>query len=610
MKKQHNMKLLFLFISLNLHLCLIAQSFIWANSTVNENTSFTTTDIAIDSEGNSLVLASCIGIVQLDTIILNPIGGEGDIFLAEISDSGAFHFANLFGSKSYDRCGDIAIDKSDNIFLTANISGDSTYFADTVYANATNFQVIKLAADGSFISTLFIKDEAPIAVLNKNIYIAYDSVIAKYDNNYLLQWQVSASSGAVTFSNFTQEYSGIAINKAGHLVVTGYEYTVYDKDTIVLGSINFSFDTTFYANEICVVKLDTSGNVLWVKTAGSNLSPEATSAFTTEIDSIGNVYAGLKLRSDYYFASSNLHNSVSTIDESYCAVVKYDKNGNEMWAEVFSTFSPVTTEIYDMHLNPENELVLCGAFSGYGNFGSLSVDANGKNYYISKISPSGVVRFFKTSNKVENNSAAHAFAIDSAGSYIISGIQNKNPGFDCFHSNDSNGVYLAKLTEFPFAYATFEYTYIDSNYYFEYTGGEAAISWQWDFGNGETSTEENPETLYETGENYTVTLIVSNGICNDTSVVFIENAGVGIADAELQNNFILYPNPVNNSLHVIFNDKLLQTSDFCILNIFGQSLASGNLSSTEINVIQLPAGIYKIVIYTENEAYSASFIKQ
>ena len=46
--------------------------------------------------------------------------------------------------------------------------------------------------------------------------------------------------------------------------------------------------------------------------------------------------------------------------------------------------------------------------------------------------------------------------------------------------------------------------------------GPSPISYQWDFGDGNTSTQINPSYSYSTAGNYTVTLIASAGGCSDT----------------------------------------------------------------------------------------------
>lgn len=50
----------------------------------------------------------------------------------------------------------------------------------------------------------------------------------------------------------------------------------------------------------------------------------------------------------------------------------------------------------------------------------------------------------------------------------------------------------------------------------ESTGGPT--SWTWDFGDGETSAEQNPSHIYTTAGSKTVTLVVSNASGSDSVV--------------------------------------------------------------------------------------------
>ena len=45
-----------------------------------------------------------------------------------------------------------------------------------------------------------------------------------------------------------------------------------------------------------------------------------------------------------------------------------------------------------------------------------------------------------------------------------------------------------------------------------------ATSWQWDFGDGNTSTEQNPTHVYEIADTFTVSLTASNGIISQTKI--------------------------------------------------------------------------------------------
>jgi len=57
-------------------------------------------------------------------------------------------------------------------------------------------------------------------------------------------------------------------------------------------------------------------------------------------------------------------------------------------------------------------------------------------------------------------------------------------------------------------------------------GSVGAISWSWNFGNGQTSTGQNPNTTYDNGGTYVVVLVASNGGCTstDTTTIHVDQA--------------------------------------------------------------------------------------
>ncbi|MCK6470138.1 MAG: PKD domain-containing protein [Planctomycetes bacterium] len=65
---------------------------------------------------------------------------------------------------------------------------------------------------------------------------------------------------------------------------------------------------------------------------------------------------------------------------------------------------------------------------------------------------------------------------------------------------------------------------------FTYTGGEAGVTFLWDFGDGSISSSPNPVHTYNTGGTFEVTLTLSNGTDTDTSAplpITVTGAGEG-----------------------------------------------------------------------------------
>jgi PKD repeat protein len=79
------------------------------------------------------------------------------------------------------------------------------------------------------------------------------------------------------------------------------------------------------------------------------------------------------------------------------------------------------------------------------------------------------------------------------------------------------------------------------------SNSQNATSWDWNFGDGNSSTQENPEHTYADPGTYTVTLIATdaNG-CSITVVETVVILPVGIGEINSDFNISLYPNPANN----------------------------------------------------------------
>ncbi|MGB3468539.1 MAG: PKD domain-containing protein, partial [Cyclobacteriaceae bacterium] len=88
-----------------------------------------------------------------------------------------------------------------------------------------------------------------------------------------------------------------------------------------------------------------------------------------------------------------------------------------------------------------------------------------------------------------------------------------------------------------------------------------ASSWSWDFGDGNTSTEQNPIHVYEVPGIYTVTLIVDDG-CSVT--IEIPVGITSTSDVGAASGFAVYPNPASG---MVFMDNLEFGSDRLTLRL-------------------------------------------
>lgn len=140
------------------------------------------------------------------------------------------------------------------------------------------------------------------------------------------------------------------------------------------------------------------------------------------------------------------------------------------------------------------------------------------------------------------------------------------------------------------------------------------ISYLWKFGDGQTSTQQNPSHTYATNGTYIVTLIVSNPCGSDTIVMPVDISMAGLALFNKGNVISIYPNPSKG----LFNLDI-QTSDnsdinYIIYDIIGNTIktgtiqVSGNQAKMMINLNEGSKGIYLLRLMNSSMNYSKRII--
>ena len=144
------------------------------------------------------------------------------------------------------------------------------------------------------------------------------------------------------------------------------------------------------------------------------------------------------------------------------------------------------------------------------------------------------------------------------------------------------------------------------NYVFDFeNNSENAASYLWDFGNGQSSTEENPSAQFEFPGAYNITLIASNACGEDSISIDLITTAVN----ELPDSYTLEvnPNPSDGNFVLSWESpKNLETIQWSLLNTLGQTIESNEIQSAsksgnkQYNFNVLPAGMYYLKIKVED----------
>ena len=118
------------------------------------------------------------------------------------------------------------------------------------------------------------------------------------------------------------------------------------------------------------------------------------------------------------------------------------------------------------------------------------------------------------------------------------------------------------------------------------------LNYFWDFGDGNTSSIQNPSHTYTTSGTYTITLITSDCIFADTSVYTIQ-IGTNSMKETSDSEFDLYPNPTTKQINLMVDSNLLG-SVYTVYDNTGKLVLTGkvNTENTSVDLGNLSAGLY------------------
>lgn len=333
--------LLILIVSFGLLVDIKAQTWLWAQgssgSGSNEGTAINT-----DASGNVFIT----GAFQASTLTMGTYSlvnaGLLDIYISKYSSNGNLIWARSFGGNQTDIAYSICTDLNGDILVTGIFRSPSIVFDTYTLINIgiENIFLVKLDTDGN---VLWAKSAGGTQLdeaftirtdLSSNIYIAgrfnspiinfgasslatsgtYDLYLAKYDTNGNALWGQKAGGSGL------DEGLALDIDDSENILLTGR----YSSATITFG--NYTLNNAGM-EDAYLVKYSPLGNALWAKNIGGT-GVEAGTAIST--DGIGNTYITGRFSSTVLTANSNSLTNTGGID---AFLIKYDSNGNLIWAQ-------------------------------------------------------------------------------------------------------------------------------------------------------------------------------------------------------------------------------------------------------------------------------------
>jgi hypothetical protein len=189
--------------------------------------------------------------------------------------------------------------------------------------------------------------------------------------------------------------------------------------------------------------------------------------------------------------------------------------------------------------------------------------------------------------------------------------------FDIYtHINDdttaSNDTLRATVYSDTLPVAGFNYTVSGGSVSFTNTSS-GSTSYFWDFGDMQTSTQENPGHTYANSGNYTVVLTATDQCGSDTEMVNLPYIWTSVSENNLLSAVHVFPNPASDHITVYIgenaNDVVLEIVD--LSGALVQSTQAGSVKAgTDIalDLSKLSADSYLLWIRTSNSACSVPLL--
>jgi hypothetical protein len=531
-----------------------APAWLWAKSAGGTSHEFGNS-VAVDVLGNVYVTGTFDSpTVTFGSTTLTCVGWQ-DIFIVKYDEAGNVLWAKGAGGPNIDYSLSIATDLNGNAYITGSF-----------HMSTITFDTITLTTAG-----------------------VQDIFIAKYDAAGNVLWAKRA--GGTNFDEGTN--------------ITTDNDNVYLTGDFSSSSINFGSTalTNSGGTDIFLAKYDSSGNVIWAKSAGG-IYQDKPSGIKTDV--AGSVFlSGFFSSTSISFGSSILTNADASGGTYDIFLVKYDSSGNLLWVRREGGNSDDGADA--IAIDTSANIFITGSFSSPTiTFGSatLMLGSTWGDIFTAKYDSSGNPLWAKKAGGTYNQAAYGASTDMNGNIYIAGAFQSDTCSFgSIILTNASN------TTDEDIFVAKYDGT---GNVLWAVSAGGPPQDVPWDIC---TNALGN---VYITGYFWSSTLSFgSNTLINGgpptTGDMFVAKLDY-ITDISEQANFHdglnLFPNPATNELRIQnteFKIDKVEIYDVIGQRVFNQQLNANNQQLT-LNVSFLQNGIYFLRLKSNSKTRTQKFI--
>lgn len=343
-----------------------------------------------------------------------------------------------------------------------------------------------------------------------------------------------------------------------------------------------------------------SPNVPHIYTKDADMNDLAINSFNELVrDTVTDVYSKIILAGDYEMSvvNHNLSPGVKAYMEDLETGIVYPLDAST----TFTANMVLGTEYVRFRVFFSTPLVIVGTDPGCGGSdGQLVVSDLGNDNFSYEVYDSGM-------NLVAQNSNANNTDVISglvADTYTV--IATTNFGDienEVTTLTPTASTVFAEFSVSPIAYMSSgaEVNPVNSS--------SGAVTYTWDFGDGQTSSDENPVHQYTTPGTYSVTLVAENGACTDVTTEVVEvvnDLATGITDVSAS-DVTIYASGTTLNVQA----ELAGETTVHVVNLGGQEVYQNTYNTNYINEqvqLDLPKGVYVAIVTNNGNNFTQKII--
>ena len=485
------------------------------------------------------------------------------------------------------------------------------------------------------------------------------TILTNNGNSDIFIVKYSSSGDVIWAKNFggamDESAASISIDANDNLYITGYFFST----SIAFGGFTVNEVVPNYSADLFIVKLNSSGNVLWAKSAGG-VWDDSASGVTTDLN--GNVYITGGFEGPVMsFGSFTLTGGGQGHSKFF--IVKYDAAGNAQWGKTAGGTS--TDEGSGITTDPSGNIIVTGYYHSPSiTFGNTTLNNLGfYNSFITKYDNLGNVIWAKSVGGTGDDKAFKVCSDSNSNIYVIGAFYSQTGVFgnttltnasstgntgDLFVMKyDSSGTPLwsksagntsndyginlntdvsgnlfvigwFSSTTITFGSTTLTKSGTDDIFIVKYdTLGN--IIWAKNAGcnnsvgnnymDGNDIVINAQGEVYITGSFYCDTITLGSNILTNASTNYGPdiltaklNSSLGTNEISLTEKIIIYPNPFETKTSIDFEEEQ-ENLNVKIIDVLGNEIKTMNFTGKQLTIEkgQMQSGIYFIQLIDEKK---------